>query len=72
MLQYKGVRVITAPRLQVNNAYQFDKLARQVARAIGKRLRIPEKEHIAARDQLRKTLFSWDINSKQLIDGSYD
>ena len=72
MLQYKGVRVITATRLQVNNAYQFDKLARQVARAIGKRLRIPEKEHIAARDQLRKTLFSWDINSKQLIDGSYD
>ena len=60
MLQYKGIRVITATRLQVNSAYQFDKLARQIGRAIGKRFRIPEKEHVEERARLRKTLFEWD------------
>ena len=61
MLQYKGVKVITATRKHVSSASEFDKLARQIGRAIGKRFRIPEKEHIAARAELRKTLFDWDI-----------
>ena len=61
MLQYKGVQVITATRVQVNRPAQFDKLAKQVARAIGKRVRPVEREHIAARNDLRKTLFSWDL-----------
>lgn len=61
MLQYKNIQVITATRKQVNNASEFDKLARQIGRAIGKRFRIPEKEHIKARAELRKTLFDWDI-----------
>ena len=61
MLQYKNVQVIVATRMQVNRAGEFDKLARQIARAVGKRLRIPEKEHVEARAQLRKTLFSWDV-----------
>jgi len=61
MLQYKGVRVITATRVQINRANQFDKLARQAARATGKRLRPVEREHIAARRDLRETLFSWDL-----------
>ncbi len=61
MLQYKGVRVITATRVQVNRPEQFDKLAKQVARAVGKRMRTVGKEHIAARDDLRETLFSWDV-----------
>lgn len=61
MLQYIGVRVITATRVQVNRPSQFDKLARQAARATGKRLRPVEREHIAARRDLRETLFSWDL-----------
>ena len=63
MLQYKGLKVITATRKQVSDPAQFDKLAHQIARAVGKRLRIPEKEHIAARSQLRETLFNWDLLS---------
>lgn len=61
MLEYKGVQVIVATRKQVNSPAQFDKLARQIASAVGKRLRIPEKKHIAARQELRKTLLQWDI-----------
>lgn len=61
MLQYKSIQVITATRTQVSRASEFDKLARQIARAIGKRLRIPEQEHVRARGRLRKTLFSWDV-----------
>ena len=61
MLQYKGVKVITATRMQVSNASQFDKLARQIGREIGKRFRIPEKQHVAAREQLRSTVFDWDV-----------
>lgn len=60
MLQYKGIQVIVATRTQVNSAARFDELARQIGRATGKRFRISEKEHIAARRQLRKTLFKWD------------
>jgi len=60
MLQYKGVQVITATRKQVNSANEFDKLARQVGRAIGKRFRIPEKEHVEARARLREIVFDWD------------
>ncbi|MBE6473470.1 MAG: hypothetical protein E7Z99_07890 [Coriobacteriaceae bacterium] len=61
MLQHKGVEVVVATRLQVNRSGEFDKLARQVARAVGKRLRIPEKEHVEARKRLRETLFDWDV-----------
>ena len=61
MLQYKGVKVITATRKHVSNASEFDKLAWQIGRAIGKRFRIPEKEHVKARAELRKTLFEWDV-----------
>ena len=61
MLQYKGVQVITATRLQVNKPSEFDKLARQIGRAIGKRFRVPKKEHIAARSGLREVLFDWDV-----------
>ena len=61
MLEYKGITVITATRAQVSRESEFDKLARQIARAVGKRLRIPEKRHIAARSELRRTLFSWDV-----------
>ena len=60
MLQYKDVQVIVATRIQVNKATLFDGLARQVGRAIRKRFRIPSKEHIAARADLRETLFDWD------------
>lgn len=65
MLEYKKVRVITATRLQVNSMSQFDKFARQTARAIGKRLRIPEQQHIAERAALRETLFSRDVLKEQ-------
>lgn len=61
MLQYKGVHVITATRLQVSSEGQFDKLAIQVARKVGKRLRAPAKEHVEERANLRKTLFEWDV-----------
>ena len=61
MLQYKDVQVIVATRLQVNKPNEFDKLARQVGKAIGKRFRAPEKEHIDARTRLREVLFDWDV-----------
>ena len=61
MLQYKGVQVIVATGEQVNKEGEFDKLARQIGRAINKRFRVPEKEHIAARRTLRKVLFDWDV-----------
>lgn len=61
MLEHKGVRVITATRQQVSEAGQFDKLASQVARAVGKRLRAPKQEHIAERSELRRVLFDWDV-----------
>jgi len=61
MLQYKGIQVITATHLQVNKQNEFDNLAQQIGRAIGKRFRAPKKEHIAARADLRKVLFDWDI-----------
>lgn len=61
MLQYKGVQVITATRMQVSKNGEFDKLAWQIGRAIGKRLRIPTKEHIKARTRLREVLFDWDV-----------
>ena len=70
MLQYKGVQVITATRLQVNKPSEFDKLARQIGRAIGKRLRAPKKEHIAARSGLREVLFDWDAIPKLGDDSS--
>ena len=72
MLQYKGIRVITATRLQVNSAHQFDKLARQIGRAVGKRFRIPEKEHVEARVRLRKTLFEWDVLSSWSAESDID
>ncbi|MBQ9003822.1 MAG: hypothetical protein IJ087_18405, partial [Eggerthellaceae bacterium] len=60
MLQYKGVQVIVATRTQVNKPGEFDKLAHQIGRAIGKRFRTPEQYHVEARSSLRKTLFDWD------------
>lgn len=64
MLEYKGIQVITATRAQLNSAAQFDKLAHQVAHAVGKRLRVPDKSHVSARSGLRKTLFAWDIDPR--------
>ncbi len=61
MLQYKDVQVIVATRTQINKPSEFDKLAHQIGKAIGKRFRIPEKEHIKARANLRKVLFDWDV-----------
>ena len=61
MLQYKGLKVIVATRIQVSKPNEFDKLARQIGRAIKKRFRVPEKEHIKARMRLRETLFKWDV-----------
>ena len=61
MLQYKNVQVIVATRLQVNKPGEFDKLARQIGRAVGKRFRAPEKEHVEARSSLREVLFDWDV-----------
>ena len=61
MLQYKGVQVVVATRKQVNKPAEFDKLARQIGRAVGKRFRIVEKEHITARARLRMVLFDWDV-----------
>jgi len=68
MLQYKGVQVIVATRMQVNKPHEFDKLARQIGKAIGKRFRIPEKEHIEARTHLREILFDWDVASAPKLD----
>ena len=70
MLQYKGVQVITATRLQVNKPSEFDKLARQIGRAIGKRFRVPKKEHFAARSGLREVLFDWDVIPRFVDDPS--
>lgn len=61
LLEDAGVRVITATRQQVSDEGQFDKLARQIARAVGKRLRVPKQEHVAERGALRKTVFDWDV-----------
>lgn len=61
MLQFKGVQVVVATRTQVNKQGEFDKLARQIGRAVKKRFRIPEKEHVAARTHLREVLFDWDV-----------
>jgi very-short-patch-repair endonuclease len=63
LLEGHGVRVITATRWQVSDEGQFDKLAWQIARAVGKRLRAPKKEHVAARSALRKIAFDWDVLS---------
>lgn len=60
MLQYKSIQVVVATRQQVNNQNEFDKLARQIGRAVGKRFRTVEKDHLVARTQLRQTLFEWD------------
>lgn len=64
MLQHKNIRMITATRLQVNQEGTFDELAHQVARALGKRMPTPKREHIAERRALRSTLFNWDIFPK--------
>lgn len=61
LLEHMGVRVITATRKQVSSEGQFDKLARQIARAVEKRLRAPKKEHVAERSALRKVVFDWDV-----------
>ncbi|ANE22228.1 hypothetical protein AAY81_02685 [Denitrobacterium detoxificans] len=61
MLQHKNIHMITATRLQVNQEGAFDELAHQVARALGKRMPTPKREHIAERRSLRDTLFNWDI-----------
>jgi very-short-patch-repair endonuclease len=68
MLQYKGVQVIVATRMQVNKPDEFDKLARQIGRAVGKRFRIPEREHIEARTRLREVLFDWDVLPTPEVD----
>ena len=62
MLQYKGVQVVVATRMQLkkDKTGEFDKLARQIARAVGKRLRIPKKEHVEERERLRDVLYDWD------------
>lgn len=64
MLEHKGLRVIVATRKQLNSPAQFDTLAQQVARAIRKNRRLPEREHIEARKQLRKTALEWDLFKK--------
>ena len=61
LLEHHGVHVITATRQQVSDEGQFDKLARQIARAVGKRLRAPKQEYVAERSALRKTVFDWDV-----------
>ena len=68
MLQCKGVQVVVATRMQVNKPSEFDKLARQIGKAIGKRFRIPKKEHIEARMRLREVLFDWDVASISKVD----
>ena len=67
MLQYKDTQVIVATRKQVNSPAQFDNLARQVAREVGKRLRPFKGEHIEARRTLRKTLFDWDVLPRESL-----
>ena len=73
MLQYMGEQVIVATRTQVNKMAAFDKLARQIGRAIGKRFRVPADEHIAARAQLREVLFDWDaIAVPGIVEGGLE
>jgi very-short-patch-repair endonuclease len=71
MLQYKGIHVISATRLQVSSEAQFDNLARQIALRTGKRLRTPTRAQVTARRALRETLFDWDVLQQSPIDAEW-
>ena len=59
VLGYKGITTITVRKPMVANPKMFDDIARQLARALGRRLRPRDMEFTAARRSLRFELFPW-------------
>ncbi len=59
VLGYKNVTVITVRKPMIASVIVFDDIARQLARALGRRLRPRDIEHTAIRSDLRIRLFPW-------------
>ena len=59
VLGYNDVTVITVRKPMIGVASAFDDVAKQLARALGRRLRPRDLEQTAARSELRMTLFPW-------------
>ena len=59
VLGYKGTSTITVRRPMISAPNAFDGVARQLARALGRRLRPRDMEFTSARRDLRFELFPW-------------
>ena len=59
VLGYKDITVLTVRKSMVASASAFDDVARQLARALGRRLRPRDMELTKARSDLRAELFPW-------------
>ena len=59
VLGYKGVEVITVRKPMIANPGAFDNVAKQLAQALGRRLRPRDLERTATRATLRAELFPW-------------
>lgn len=59
VLGYKDIAVITVRKPMVASPGQFDNVARQLARRLGRRLRPRDLEFTPAREDLRIALFPW-------------
>ena len=59
VLGYKDIEVITVRKPMIDSPRAFDNVARQLARALGRRLRTRDMEFTPARAILRAKLFPW-------------
>ena len=59
VLTYKDVTVITVRKPMITSAFAFDDIVRQLARALGRRLRPRDMAHTPVRSDLRIKLFPW-------------
>ncbi len=59
VLGFEDVRVITVRKPMLQSAQAFDDVARQLARALGRRIRPRDLEFTSARADLRRELFPW-------------
>ena len=61
ILNHKGIRVLSVTRNQMNNALAFDGVARQIGKALGKRIQPRQETFYERRKALRKLLINrWD------------
>ena len=59
VLGYKDIEVITVRKPMIESPRAFDSVAKQLARALGRRLRPRDREFTQARADLRIKLFPW-------------